>query len=97
MPAPSGLYVDIVHSTTPNGELQPGQYFEWYNSGANPSCAVSNVGGWCAQSSYGPIAAGQSVQGSVLSGCANGMYSYACPCCLIGSPRVSVHKGTGGQ
>ena len=97
MPAPSGLYVDIVHSTTPNGSLQAGQSFQWYNSGSNPNCNVANVGSWCTQSSYGPIGAGQSVQGQVSSNCTSGTYSFSCGCCLVGSPSVSVRHGVGGH
>ena len=92
MAPPSGIYVDIVHSTTPNGQIEAGQDFMWYNSGGNNNCKVTDVGSWCANDEYGPIPAGQSVQGHALSADATGTYSYVCTCCMIMNPSVGFHN-----
>jgi hypothetical protein len=92
MAPPTGIYVDIVHSTTPNGAVEAGQDFMWYNSGGNNNCSVTSVGTWCEKASYGPIGAGASLQGHALSGAATGTYSFVCPCCMVMNPSVGVHN-----
>lgn len=90
MAPPAEPYINIQTAIT-MGTIVVGEGFSWYNSGSI-NCTVSNVGGWCTSSSYGPIAGGQSAPATVSSSITPGSnYSYSSPCCEVGSPVVHVH------
>ena len=84
MAPPTGPYVNIQSGFT-SGTIGASQQFSWYNSGSG-DCTVSNVGGWCTASSYGPITGGQSASATVKTGILTGNYNYTSPCCQVNTP-----------
>ena len=83
MAPPNPPYVNIQTGFT-DGTINANGQFYWWNSGGG-NCTVSNVGSWCTQSTYGPMAGGQSMQATV-SNVSTGSYSYSSPCQQTNQP-----------
>jgi len=86
MAPPAQPYV-VIQSGLTMGMIILNAPFSWYNSGGG-SCTVSNVGNWCQNSSYGPIAGGASVQATPT---VMGNFSYTSPCCQANNPVIHVN------
>jgi hypothetical protein len=91
MPTPPQPYIN-VQSGMAVGTINSGGSFNWYNSGGGP-CTVTGVGSWCTASSYGPIAAGDSMSANVQN-VPDEYVSFQSACLMAGTPSIHIH-GTG--
>ncbi len=69
-------------SGSANGKIAPNSTFTWLNTDTTQSVLVSEVGSWCADSSYSvPKAASPSSAGSISATTLNvsGNFSYSSP------------------
>lgn len=89
MAVPQEPFIDIQNATQ-YGTITPGTNFSWYNAGLSGNCTVTILGGWCEQSSYGPILPGNSALAMVSSSASPGDYNWSSGCCQNVQPvRVS--------
>lgn len=86
MAPPAQPYI-VIQSGLTMGTIYVDSPFSWYNSGSG-NCTVSNVGSWCENSSYGPIAGGGSASATPTT---SGSYSYLSPCCQANNPVIHVN------
>jgi len=91
---PSITVQTAVVSGSANGKIAPNSTFDWLNTDTTRSYLVSEVGGWCADSSYSvPKAASPSSPGSISATTLNvsGSFSYSCPAWdKPGKPNISI-------
>ena len=86
MPTPPAQPYIWIQSGATVGSITEDGTFNWYNSGTG-DCSVTDVSGWCTQSSYSVSPGSQSA--TVKS--VNGNYSFRSACCQNNMPVVIVH------
>lgn len=82
-----------VQSGSANGTINSNASFEWENTNLNSSCLVSDVGGWCVDSSYSVPKATAQGAGRISATTLNvtGNFSYTSTCFSApGKPNIHV-------
>jgi hypothetical protein len=77
------------------GTLVENADFTWTNPNTSGSCLVSNVGGWCKQSSYTVPQATSATQPGSISAKTKDVtgsdFSFTCPCYNVpGQPKITI-------